>query len=784
MGKAVTGAFKFVAGAAISVLLPGVGTIIGTALMASGAKDFARGVGLTKKPKASAASANRLQVTFDPGAPRKLVYGRTALATDLRYSGYTGSEQEYYHQILCVASHQVEAIEELWFDSELAWSASGGVAAKFSGYLTVSAKLVGTSGNAVAIDSVWTTAARLTGCAYLHIRYKLTGNSKKAESPFSQQIPSRVTVRGKGALLYDPRYDTTAGGSGSQRVDNQTTWAYTTAAGSGRNPALQLLHYLLGWQINGVLAVGRGFPASRLDITSFVTAANLCDESVTKAIGGTEPRYRFDGIFSEADDPSAVITALCTSMNAVLRDVGGRISLDVLHNDLATPVVSLGADDILGDELWVQTVSLDETPNVIRGRYTDPSDASLYQMVDYPEIRIASPDDIDRIDTFDLPGVQSASQAQRLAKQRLQRAQYQGTYSARMGHRAWQASQGKIVALSHPTLGWGGKKFRTDVHTIDPTGVVQLIIREEHEDIYAWDEEEAPAVEPAEPTTYDPMLSPLVQHLSGVEEDADVTRAVGFGPKVINIEADHLGAITTPLPKVELYKLFKNGVALTSGVTASYRILTGGINGITSASGAQSMSVSSGTASLSVASLQTKETTVEITMAEGVKAATDTVTVRRNDAAPPTSGSSGGGTGGTSASDNSLLPLTTGGTWMVISDELNVTTGSAATSVELAAALSVLTDGTSPTGSFEVEVKWERWNGASWQIVGSSAASNPDAQVVLIDTYYQDNPGSVACNRTEGSLTSATAYKFRMSARQASGTTRTLYFAGTVSAQG
>src|SRR5690606_12777298 len=89
---------------------------------------------------------------------------------------------------------------------------------------------------------------RYTGCAYIHLRYKLTGNDKKAESPFAQAIPSRVTVIGDGALTYDPRLDSTVpGGDGPMRADDQTTWAWD--ADASRNNALQLLWYMLGWRI-------------------------------------------------------------------------------------------------------------------------------------------------------------------------------------------------------------------------------------------------------------------------------------------------------------------------------------------------------------------------------------------------------------------------------------------------------------------------------------------------------------------------------------------------------
>jgi hypothetical protein len=80
-----------------------------------------------------------------------------------------------------------------------------------------------------------------------------------------------MTIRGKGAKVYDPRLDSTVtGGSGSQRAATQSTWAWDDNA--SRNPALQLLWFLLGWKINSKLALGMGLPPARIDLPSFITA--------------------------------------------------------------------------------------------------------------------------------------------------------------------------------------------------------------------------------------------------------------------------------------------------------------------------------------------------------------------------------------------------------------------------------------------------------------------------------------------------------------------------------
>lgn len=512
------------AGASLGLIAAG-GTLFGLGVSAATLTLVATGLTLgssllsqkPKAPAASPASTDRLVASINARAPRKIWLGSTAGATDIQDQEFTDG-QTYLHRFIVLASHKVHAVDEVWFDDKLAWTSGDGAQGEFAGYLTITPILEGSAGNAINISARMGATRRYTGCAYLHVRYKLTGSSKNAESPFAQAIPSRVTVRGDGAFVYDPRLDDTAGGDGDQRADNQTTWAWSDSA--SRNPALQLLWFLLGWRIQNPvssawkLAVGKGIPPDRIDLESFITAANLCDEAVARSAGGTEPRYRSDGVFSEADDPGLVLDNLKASMNAVLDDVDGKIRITVLHNDLATPQAELTTDDVLGEFKWSQTPPLPSTFNVIRGSYTDPSNASLYQSIDYPEVRLLSPDGIDRIETVDLPLVQSASQAQRLVKQRLQRQQYGGTFQAVFQATAWRYLKGDVVPFTFAPLGWTGKLFRIVDIEVRVDGTVPMTLREEGADIYQWDADDAAPVLGAAPTSYNYTLNPIYLDLS------------------------------------------------------------------------------------------------------------------------------------------------------------------------------------------------------------------------------------------------------------------------------
>lgn len=474
-------------------------------------------------PKMPKAQASRLNASFDPQAHRKFVFGETAMNTDIRYYEPSGTDQEYFDYIVATAAHEVESIDQIYFDDELAWT-SAGVQGRYVGYLTaVNIRLVGTADNTIAINggNPWGSSCRLTGCSYVHFRIKRTGSDNKASSPLVNGLPTRLTIKGKGAKLYDPRRDSeVAGGSGAERANDQTTWG--SGASSNRdNPALQLLWFLLGYKINGKLSVGCGVPPARIDLPSFITAANICDEAITLANDDTQPRYRTAGVGSDADNRMDIIQLFLTCMNGTLRDSNGRLSLQVMKNDLATPVLSFDDNDILDDFTWNQTSGLDKAINAVHGKYTDPSGNSLYQPIEYPTISITSVDGIERLQTLDLPWVEDGRRAQRIAKQVLQRAQYRGTFSATFSMKALGCEVGDIVNISFEPLGWTNKPFRVMSQTIDQTGQVPMALIEENAAIYAWDKDERPVVTATAPTVYNPLNSPFILAISDAEAAAD-----------------------------------------------------------------------------------------------------------------------------------------------------------------------------------------------------------------------------------------------------------------------
>lgn len=508
-------------GLAGSLTVAGVST--STLLLVSGGLSVAATL-LQKTPKVTASQTDRLTASVDPRAFRKTWLGQTAGPVDVRYEEWSGKDQEICDWIISMASHAIDGVDEIWFDTEMAWSATTGVVGKYVGYFSIpNLILEGTPQNAFTFASgKWNAGtSRMTGCAYARFRFKVTGNSKKAESPFSSGIPSRITIIGRGAKLYDPRRDSTVpGGSGPMRWNDQSTWRYTADDGVviGENLPLQILRVVLGWRIRnpstGVmkLATGSGVPGRRISFPSFQIAANLADELVNRKAGGNEPRYHGAGVISEGDDQKTVLDMLCAACCSRFRDTGGKLALVVSHNDLASAAIDdgLNDDDVVGAFNWDPDPSLEATPNVVRGKYVDPTTASLYQLIDYPEVSLPSTDGQDRFLSLDLGVVESPSHAQRVAKQVLQRRQYARQFTAPFDIRAWKYNVGDVLPFTFAPLGFTRALFRVKEQELGQGGTCNMLLTFETPDFYLWDASDVAPVQAADPIVYDSRNNPLI----------------------------------------------------------------------------------------------------------------------------------------------------------------------------------------------------------------------------------------------------------------------------------
>lgn len=176
--------------------------------------------------------------------PIPVIYGRRRVGGTRVFIEVSGSSNEYLHLVLVLSEGPVTAIDNVYLDDVLSSDA------KFNGLVTVT-KHLGTPGEAAdaaltADVPKWTSACKLSNCAYLYVKLKYDRNA------FSG-LPT-ITADVRGRTLFDPR-------------DGQTRYS--------NNPALVLRDYL-----NNTI-YGRGIASSAIDDTSIAAAANACDVRIT-----------------------------------------------------------------------------------------------------------------------------------------------------------------------------------------------------------------------------------------------------------------------------------------------------------------------------------------------------------------------------------------------------------------------------------------------------------------------------------------------------------------------
>jgi hypothetical protein len=497
-----------------------------------------------KAPSMSQSMVDRLNTSVVSTASRKIIFGTTAGGADVRFFegdlDLPSTKKDGYVQVVALASHRINALKQFYVENDLVWQ-NGSFVSKRNGFAPNNPFRVvteGKPGNGFSVGSgrYWNSSSTFTGCAYYVPFWKLDTDV------WESGIPQRLTAIVEGCPLYDPRRDSTRGGSGAHRVNDQNTYAFRDGSVEiGRNPTLALLTYLLGWRINGKVVWGMGIPANRIDFDNFRTYANLCEERVATQGGTTVQRYTADGIFSTTDSHETVINGLTATMGSCkLTDRGGTYCIVGGYDDTAGPKIAFDADDLVAPSngsspyIWNPAPASRERFNIVRGRFANPEE--LYQLTDWgdPIEREPLADGIPRTMSIDLGAVSRAETCQRIAKQMLLREYLcPGMFAATFGPKAFAVEIGSVITLSLPAEGWNNKLFRVMEQAESHDLFFQMTLREEDPAIYAWDREEKPLPATIRPQGYDASTTITPANLG-------LTSASYSGANGVNVSEVHV----------------------------------------------------------------------------------------------------------------------------------------------------------------------------------------------------------------------------------------------------
>ena len=441
---------------------------------------------LAPKPPSFADSslANRSQMVRSPISARNVVYGRCRVSGAVLYMSTTGSTNQYLHIIVALAGHEIEEIEEVYFNDDLVALSGNTPTGFYNGVARVN-KHLGEPGQtadsdlindtASLVDGKWTSDHKLTGIAYLYVR--LTWDTEK----FPSGIPNISAVI-KGKKVLDTRTSTTA---------------YSA------NPALCLRDYLTD------STLGMGMATTEIDVTAINAAANICDEQVqVLPLSPTayENRYECNGVIATSASPDENIGKLLSAMGGLIAYSGGKIV--AYAGGYRIPTVTLSEKHFVGP-LNIQTrTSARDRVNSVKGVYV--SETNAWQVSDFPSISastyVTNDNGVRYWRDVVLPFTTSPSCAQRLAVMELRRAREEITFTARFRLEAMQVRAGDTVMITNEKLGWSSKVFEVmEWHFASdgnpPQLYIDMTLRETASTVYSWTVSDEIAVDDSRNTT-------------------------------------------------------------------------------------------------------------------------------------------------------------------------------------------------------------------------------------------------------------------------------------------
>ena len=497
LGLTVTLASGAVALSGAGVLVAGaIGAVVSTAV----GYGLSAALGLNKAPSTARPAADRKQMVRGSIEPRRVVYGRALVSGPLVYASSSGTDKELLHLVVPIAGHPIEAIDAIRInDTRVAASDLDVDGNVISGPLAKSYGTTFWGGPGTTIQAVrirrylgtqtaadpdlvaasvdgWGGACVGHGVAYLYIRLRY---DRDLFPNGLQNIAAEV----RGKRLFDPRTATTA---------------YSA------NAALAVLDYLS-------MADGLACSADELDAASFIASANLSDELVPLAGGGTQRRYEVNGSFSLDGNPFDILDELLTASAGTVPYIQGRYRMHA--GGYTAPTDTLGVSDIAGAIELVTRPSARELFNAARGTFIDPERS--WQASEFPAVRDAAAEAEDGEVVWrdvPLPYEIDGTRAQRLAKLMLRRTREGATIRVPVRYAALRWCVWQSLAVTLPDFGFTAKPFRIVAWSFAPDRpgeVIVLTLREESAASYAWASGEGAAIAAAPDTSLvDPLVVP------------------------------------------------------------------------------------------------------------------------------------------------------------------------------------------------------------------------------------------------------------------------------------
>lgn len=405
--------------------------------------------------------ASQLETRYGTDLARTVILGKVGTAGHHIYRNAYGKGNSIVQDVLVLSHFRINGVTRVRFDG--AWRTLGGTEDSEKGFRlqgtdaqvwvkvytgtmsqTADAGLISRSNPA----GRWTSNHKGAGVAYAIVTWVLDRENLPQ--------PTDLLFEVEGAPLYDWRLDTTAGGDGSHRWADQSTWQYD--GGIGTNPVLMMYALERGIYNGTEMMVGKGTDASDLPLAEWTVAANICAEQV-----GIEARYSAACIVSSGsgvthDDNMQPLLEACAGSWIEL--VGEEYPIAGANQ---SSVATITDDDLVVGERFRLSIKRPRTElvNTVAATFVSPADfyqsSPLATRIDAAALAA----DRERL-AVSIPyrAVTSTAVGDRLADIAIRASRYQANAEICVRHAFLALKPGQWVTWQSDRYGWT-KTFQT-----------------------------------------------------------------------------------------------------------------------------------------------------------------------------------------------------------------------------------------------------------------------------------------------------------------------------------
>lgn len=407
--------------------------------------------------------------------PKRMIYGQVLTSGVVAFDGVsssTGTTNDYLWFVIAFAGHQADSISDVYLGPDLIPDANINVSTgvistgKYAGLVNIW-RHTGSSADTEQSDfaTAFPGIANFigTGVAKMYIRMK------RDQTAFASGAPQNFRALVKGKRVYDPRLDSTNGGSGSQRLTDATTWTWSA------NPALCAADYMdcgsVYFDVATPLAVlGMKVPTARINWPFVANAANECDQSVALPGATSQARYVLGAVLSCGDTHDVNLDIILASM------IGQRIFVQGMYRIYAgeydAPGVSISDNDLTSDGYVVQGATTGtDLYNAVSATYFDPSrDWQNVSCAVRTQSTFETADGGRLLRNVTLSGVTNEYRAQRICEVLKKQSRNQIVVTLSLKLTGVKIAPWETFNLTLVEEGWQNKVFRAQAINMDLAG--------------------------------------------------------------------------------------------------------------------------------------------------------------------------------------------------------------------------------------------------------------------------------------------------------------------------